>query len=109
MNALECKSIVERLHNGQCPVCRHNLNFIANACDMGTLEKNGMVDEINYTNSRFVVYCDICGYISNAVQVGIKLVPVDRIVEFDKNWDVPYLEENTLIYGEKGKNPFNKE
>ena len=109
MNSLELKSIVKRLHTGQCPVCLSNLAFIANTCDMGTLEKNGMVDVINFSNGRFVVYCDTCGYKSNAVQLGLKLIPVDRIVEFDEKWDVPYLEDNTLIYGEKGKNPFNKE
>ena len=108
MDPLEVKSIVKRLHIGQCPCCHHNLAFIANAVDMGTLENNGMVDQINYSTGRFVVYCDICGYKSNAVQIGLKLIPVDRIVEFDKNWDVPYLEENTLVYGEKGKNPFSK-
>lgn len=107
MNSLELKSIVKRLNIGQCPVCLSNLAFIANVCDMGTLEKNGMVDVINFSNGKYVVYCDICGYKSNAVQLGLKLIPVDRIVEFDKNWDVPYLEENTLVYGEKGKNPFD--
>lgn len=103
---LENKSVVKRLHEGQCPVCLHNLAVIANIIDFGTLEKNGMVDVINFTKENFEVYCDICGYHSKAIQIGLRVIPIDRIVPFDTKWDEKYLEENTLVYGESGKNPF---
>jgi hypothetical protein len=107
MNSLELKSVVRRLHDGECPKCFNKLSYVSGMMHFGKLEKNGMPDVCNTVKENHVVFCDICGYSSEAEQIGLKLVPVDRIVEFDENWDVPYLEENTLIYGEKGKNPFD--
>ena len=109
MDGLELRSVVKRLHNGQCPVCGSLLSFMGDVFTYGELEKNGMAKESNILKDEFMVYCKTCKYKQPAIQIGLKLVPTDRIFEYDINWDVPYLEDNTLIKGEEGKNPFYKE
>lgn len=109
MNSIENKSIVKRLHEGQCPRCLGELTYMSQLLSVGDLEKNGMPSTCENIHEKHSVFCDRCGYYSPAVQIGLKLIPIDRIIEFDKNWDKKYLEDNTLIYGEKGVNPFNKD
>ena len=106
MNYLENKSVVKRLHNGDCPVCGARLEYMSDALVHGELEKNGMPSTCETVADEHVVFCRVCKYREYAVQIGLKLIPEDRIVDFDPNWDKPYLEDNTLINGEKGKNPF---
>lgn len=108
MDALSLKSIVRKLNVGECPYCFSRLKYISSICTVGELEQNGM--SANYKSSdKHGVWCDRCGYKSSATEIGLKLIPIDRISEFDINWDKKYLEDNTLVYGEKGKNPFNKD
>lgn len=109
MDALELKPAVEKLHEGECPKCFNKLSYMSNNICIGELEKNGMAAICNTLRERYIVWCPVCGYHSPATQIGLKIIPTDRIIEFDSNWDVPYLEENTLVYGEEGKNPFNKD
>lgn len=110
MNLLENKFIVERLHEGQCPNCLGKLTYMVNTLTVGYLEKNGMASTYQNINEQYDVFCDRCGYSSPAVQIGLKIIPIDRIYEFDSKWDEKYIEDNTLVYGEKNKNPFsNKE
>ena len=94
---------------GECPCCHGQLCYFSNEVHGGRLEKNGMNNSSILLTENHQVYCKVCGYSSKAVQIGLKLIPVDRIVETDINWDKKYLEENTLVFGEQGKNPFNKE
>lgn len=108
MDSLELRSVVKRLYEGQCPHCYNKLNYMSGEIRIGILEKNGMPSDDNILKERHVVYCKKCGYIMKAVQIGLKLIPIDRIVETDINWDRKYLEENTLVFGEEGKNPFSK-
>lgn len=107
MDALETKSVVRRLQLGECPHCLNKLSYMTNVLQVGTCEKNGMTETIDTYMENGVVFCNVCGYTSDAIQLGLKIVPEDRIIEFDTNWDKKYLEDNTLVYGEKGKNPFN--
>lgn len=109
MNDLENKSIVKRLHNGECPVCGGRLEYMSDALVHGELEKNGMPSTCETVADEHAVFCRVCKYHEYATQIGLKLIPIDRIVNFDPNWDKPYLEDNTLINGEEGKNPFYKE
>lgn len=109
MELQENKSIVKRLHNGQCPVCGSKLSFMSDVFSFGELEKNGMASTSEVLKDEHTVFCRTCKYYQEAVQIGLKLIPIDRIFKYDINWDVPYLEENTLINGEEGKNPFYKE
>lgn len=108
MNSLELICPVRRLGEGQCPCCYNKLHYLSNEVHMGTLEKNGMVDSDSIIEERYGVYCNKCGYYSRAIQIGLKIIPIDRIPKTDPNWDKKYLEENTLVYGEEGKNPFEK-
>lgn len=108
MNSLENKSVVERLHEGQCPRCLGKLIYMSQTVSVGDLEKNGMASTCENIREEHSVFCNRCDYYSPAIQIGLKLIPIDRIVEFDKNWDNKYIENNILIYGEKGKNPFKK-
>lgn len=107
MNSLELKSAVKRLYEGECPRCSNKLTYISYIGTAGELEKNGMAATCNTVQESHIVFCKTCGYESDAVQIGLKIIPEDRICAFDTNWDKKYLEDNTLIYGEKGKNPFN--
>lgn len=106
---LELKSIVKRLHDGQCPNCYNKLSYISNECHGGKLENNGMVAMDQIIKEKHYVYCEICGYKSEAIQIGLKLVPIDRIDENDINWDKKYLEDSILVWGEHGENPFDKD
>lgn len=108
MDALETKSVVRRLHNGECPRCGGQLSFMSDVFTFGELEKNGMAKTCEVLKDEHGVFCKTCKYKQEAIQIGLKLVPVDRIFEYDINWDVQYLEDNTLINGEEGKNPFYK-
>lgn len=109
MDGLELKSVVKRLYEGECPCCSHKLSYVSNITHTGTLEKNGMAETTNLLKEDYVVYCEVCGYMKDAVQIGLKIIPEDRIFNYDINWDKKYLEDNTLVYGEEGKNPFSKE
>lgn len=109
MNILEDKVVVRRLHEGECPCCFSKLNYVSNNYHIGTLEKNGMANSTEQLSEQHMVYCERCGYMKEAVQIGLKIIPVDRIFKYDINWDKKYLEENTLVKGELGKNPFNKD
>ena len=109
MDALELVSAVERLGIGVCPICKSQLSYARGEFTTGTLDKNGMPSSSITIRENHMVYCKVCGYKAPAIQIGLKVIPVDRIVKFDIDWDKKYLEENTLVYGEKGKNPFNKE
>ena len=108
MDLLEPKSIVRRLHNGECPICGGTLSYMSDALTAGDLEKNGMASTCETIKDEYVVFCRTCKYLQEAVQIGLKLIPTDRIFEYDINWDAKYLEDNTLINGEEGKNPFYK-
>lgn len=108
MDALELVSVVKRLGEGECPICRNKLTYLSGEIHEGTLEKNGMSSYDKLVHEVHRVYCKKCGYSQKAIQIGLKLIPIDRIVETDINWDKKYLEDNTLIFGEKGKNPFYK-
>lgn len=108
MDYLENKSVVRRLHNGECPKCGGKLSFMSDVFTFGELEKNGMASSCETLKEQHGVFCRICKYQQEAIQIGLKLVPVDRICKFDINWDKQYLEDNTLIHGEEGKNPFYK-
>lgn len=108
MDALQLVSVVKRLPEGICPKCFNKLNYISGIANIGLLEKNGMANTCNTISEKHIVYCNTCGYQSKAIQIGLKLIPIDRINETDINWDKKYLEENTLISCEEGKNPFNK-
>lgn len=107
MDHLELKSIVQRLHEGECPICRSKLSYIANETHGGTLEKNGMSYKDEIIKENYYVYCETCGYESNAIQIGLKIIPIDRIDKYDIDWDKKYLESNTLIWGKDGENPFS--
>lgn len=109
MEYLENKSVVRRLHNGECPICGGRLSYMSDALTHGELEKNGMPSTCELVKDEHGVFCRTCKYTQEAIQIGLKLIPVDRIVEFDTNWDVPYLEDNTIINGEEGKNPFTRD
>lgn len=109
MDSLELKPLVRRLNEGECPYCHNKLTFVSNECNTGVLEKNGMPEITELIDETHEVFCRICGYSSYAVQIGLRLIPIDRIYENDINWDKKYLVDNTLVYGEKGKNPFNKD
>lgn len=109
MDPLEIKCPVRRLYEGECPKCHNKLIYISNISTAGELEKNGMAANTDTIQENHMVFCKMCGYESEAVQVGLKIIPEDRIYQFDTEWDKKYLEDNTLVYGEKGKNPFNKE
>ena len=109
MDCLELQSIVKRLNIGECPHCHNQLNYISTEIHGGKLEKNGMNNIEKFLIDRHEVYCERCGYKSKAIQIGLKLIPIDRIEETDINWDRKYLEENTLVFGEVGKNPFKKD
>ena len=67
-----------------------------------------MPSTIEELGKEGMVFCPKCGYTSKAVQVGLKIIPTNKINPYDKHWDKKYLEENTVIWGEKGVNPFNK-
>lgn len=108
MDYLTNKSVVRRLHNGECPICSGRLSYMSDTLVYGDLEPNGMASTCETVADEHVVFCRVCKYREYAEQIGLKLIPVDRIVDFDPNWDLQYLEENTLVYGEKGKNPFYK-
>lgn len=109
MDYLENRSVVRRLHNGECPICGGRLSYVSDALTFGDLEKNGMADTCEPLSDDHIVFCRTCKqYKQSAIQIGLKLIPCDRIIDFDPDWDLPYLEENTLVYGEKGKNPFYK-
>lgn len=109
MDSLELKSVVKRLHNGECPICSNKLNYISCVTNIGYMDKNGMPSTCDTVLEKHLVFCNTCGYISDATQIGLKIIPIDRIYEFDSNWDKKYLEDNTLVYGEPGINPFNKD
>ena len=109
MDHLELQSAVKRLGIGECPCCYSSLFYFSNEVDGGKLEKNGMNESVHFLTERHEVYCKVCGYHSKAIRIGLKLIPVDRIVETDISWDKKYLEENTLVFGKQGKNPFKKE
>lgn len=109
MDYSELISPVKRLGQGQCPCCNSKLHYLSNEAHMGLLDKNGMVSEDSILEERYGVYCKKCGYYSKAIQIGLRIIPVDRIPEIDPKWDKKYLEENTLVFGEKGKNPFKKD
>lgn len=109
MNLLENIIPVRRLHEGECPCCFSKLGYVSNNYYIGVLDKNGMTNVTETLTDRHMVYCERCGYMKDAVQIGLKLIPVDRIPEYDINWDKKYLEENTLVNGQEGKNPFNKD
>ncbi len=108
MDALELVSVVDRLDNGVCPNCHSKLKYDTIELTTGYLENNGMAKSSETLIEKHVVYCPKCNYSSRAIQIGLKIIPEDRIVKFDPNWDKKYLEENTLVFGEKGKNPFLK-
>ncbi len=108
MDALKVVSAVTRLDNGICPHCHSVLSYDSLDVSTGELERNGMPKTNRCVLDKYVVYCKKCGYKSNAISIGLKIIPVDRIVDFDPDWDKKYLEENTLVFGEKGKNPFYK-
>lgn len=108
MDLLELKSVVRRLYEGECPICLNKLSYISNECHGGKLENNGMSSKDEVIKENHYVYCEVCGYKTKAVQIGLKLIPIDRIDKNDINWDKKYLEENTLIWGKKGENPFDK-
>lgn len=108
MDYLENKSAVRRLHNGECPHCFNKLSYISNIYTKGDLEKNGMTRTVDILKDGHYVWCKTCGYSQEAIQIGLKIIPKDRIYEHDIDWDVQYLESNTLINGEEGKNPFYK-
>lgn len=108
MDHLELKSVVKRLGEGECPCCGNRLSYVTQEMHTGNLYKNGMSSSDNLIKEQYTVYCKKCQYIQKAVQIGLKLIPVDRILETDINWDKKYLEENTLVFGEEGKNPFYK-
>lgn len=109
MDSLQTISPVVRLDNGKCPYCNNNLRYFHRESHTGILDNNGSsnTDELLY--EKYMVYCERCKYQQKAIQIGLKIIPIDRIVETDRNWDKKYLEENTLVYGEKGKNPFIKD
>lgn len=109
MDYLEPIRIVERLDTGKCPICQSNLNYTSIVHNTGELENNGMTRTVKTVREAYLVHCPTCNYITDAVQIGLKFVPTDRICKFDSNWDVPYLEDNTIVYGEIGKNPFLKD
>ena len=109
MDYLELQSVVKRLGEGECPSCGNKLEYMSIELHAGTLDKNGMSSYDTILQERYTVYCKKCGYKQDAIQIGLKMIPVDRIVETDINWDKKYLEENTLVFGEEGKNPFYKE
>lgn len=109
MDYLNTKIAARRLHNGECPVCHGRLSFMSDALTYGDLEENGMASTCETVAEEHVVFCRTCKYRVWAVQVGLKLIPEDRIIDFDPNWDKQYLEDNTLVNGEAGKNPFYKE
>lgn len=108
MDSLDLKSVVRKLGEGECPICHSKLHYVTMEMHTGSLDKNGMSFEDNIIREQYQVYCPICGYIKKATQIGLKLIPIDRIVETDINWDKKYLEENTLVFGQEGKNPFSK-
>lgn len=103
---LELRSIVKRLKEGQCPRCLNRLSYITNDYHIGKLEDNGMIAMDIATIDRHYVYCDICGYSSKAIEIGIRLIPIDRIDKNDIEWDNKYLESNILINSKQGENPF---
>lgn len=109
IDSLQLVSVVKRLGEGICPVCGNKLNYLSGEIHEGTLEKNGMSASDNLIKEMHTVYCKRCGYSQNAIQIGLKLVPVDRIVETDINWDRKYLEDNTLVFCDKLENPFTKD
>lgn len=98
---------VTRLHDGECPICKNRLNYFSGEIYSGKLEKNAMSSENNLIEEKHIVYCNNCGYSKQAYQIGLKLIPIDRIDENDINWDKKYLEDNTIVWGKKGKNPFD--
>lgn len=108
MDALELVSPIKRLNDGECPVCGSKLHYDTLELTAGELDKNGSANSIKTILEKHIVYCQKCTYRCNAIQIGLKIIPTDRIVEFDPDWDKKYLEENTLVFGEKGKNPFYK-
>lgn len=108
MDSLELVSVVKRLGEGECPICKGKLQYLSGEIHEGTLEKNGMSLNDNLIHESHIVYCKKCGYSQKAIQIGLKLIPIDRIPKTDINWDKKYLEENTLIFGKEGENPFYK-
>ena len=106
MNALEFVNPVYRLGNGVCPHCGNHLQYFHNEVYTGILDSNGSSDTDILLQEKCTVYCERCNYKQKAIRIGLNIIPIDRIVETDRNWDKRYLEENTLVYGEKGKNPF---
>ena len=101
-------SPIKRLEDGVCPVCLSKLDYISNICNIGKLDNNGAPDTSRVLNEDHVVVCYNCGYQQDALQLGLRIIPIDRIVPFDKDWDKKYLEDNIIINGEPGKNPFIK-
>lgn len=108
MDLLELKNPVRRLNDGECPKCGNRLHYMTGEFYEGILDRNAMASTINLIDEKYSVFCPICGYIQDAVHIGLKTIPIDRINKYDIDWDKKYIEENTLIYGEKGKNPFYK-
>jgi len=108
MDSLQDKIVVRRLHPGECACCFGKLTYVSGLSNIGTLEKNGMAQTSEQLSETHVVWCERCGYTKDAVQIGLKIIPVDRIFEYDPKWDEKYLEQNTLVHGEAGKNPFDK-
>lgn len=109
MDAFKLVSAVKKLGEGECPICNSKLHYLSGEMHTGILNKNGMSSYDSLITERHMVYCEKCKYYQKAIQIGLKFIPIDRIPETDINWDKKYLEENTLIFGEKGKNPFLKE
>ena len=108
MDALELVSVAERIKIGECPYCRSKLSYATAEISTGVLEKNGMANTCETVYERHTVMCKRCGYKSPAIQLGLRIIPKDRLIRTDIHWDEKYLEENTLVFGEKGKNPFYK-
>lgn len=108
MDSLKLKSVVRKLYDGVCPICLNKLSYISKEFYFGTLENNGMVAKTDIDTEKHVVYCNKCGYHSEAIRIGLKLIPIDRIDKSNINWDKKYLEENTIVWGKEGENPFIK-
>ena len=75
MDILQDKVVVRRLHEGECPCCFSKLRYISNTCTTGLLEKNGMAETDTILKEDYVVYCERCGYMKDAVQIGLKIIP----------------------------------
>lgn len=109
MKYLETVPVVRRLHLGECPECGNKLTFIHISTNIGELNKNGMADSVRDPIEKIGVFCKRCSYSQKAIQIGLKIIPEDRIYKYDINWDKKYLEDNTLVNCIPGENPFNKD